>query len=286
MLGLIATIVRGGALVSVFSLMLAQGMDTSLSQLRFFQYRPLLLLRSLFVTLFLVPLIALLVVALIRPERSVAVALAILAVCPAAPLLIMRSPRSGGNPAYSASLHVIMAAFSIVTTPVLLAILARALHFQAVVHPLPIAKQVAVTLLLPVLLGVLFGAKWPELAGRIRRPLVMTAGAVLGVIIVLILVRTISFLAQLDVRAYAAIILMIVLALALGHWLAPPHPEDRIILALETAARHPGLALLIASLNFPGENALAVVIPYLILFFVLSTIYTWLPGVRQRDSTG
>jgi hypothetical protein len=42
---------------------------------------------------------------------------------------------------------------------------------------------------------------------------------------------------------------------------------------MESAARHPGLAMTIAALNFSPRTALPVLIPYLIVFMVVTTVY-------------
>jgi hypothetical protein len=64
-----------------------------------------------------------------------------------------------------------------------------------------------------------------------------------------------------------------------GHYL-PDSPScfsicipERATLALEAAGRNPGFALVIAQLNFPPDKALPFLIPYLIVFMALSTVY-------------
>lgn len=42
---------------------------------------------------------------------------------------------------------------------------------------------------------------------------------------------------------------------------------------MESASCHPGLALTIATLNFNPQKALPVLVPYLLVLVVLSTIY-------------
>jgi len=61
--------------------------------------------------------------------------------------------------------------------------------------------------------------------------------------------------------------------LALGHLLGPADAQQRTILAMETGGRNFGLALTIAALNFSQDRALAVLIPYVLLFVVISKSY-------------
>ena len=66
---------------------------------------------------------------------------------------------------------------------------------------------------------------------------------------------------------------VVAVSAAIGHWLGPRDAEQRTTLALESAARHPGLAMTIAALNFSPQTALPVLIPYLIVFTVVTTVY-------------
>jgi hypothetical protein len=42
---------------------------------------------------------------------------------------------------------------------------------------------------------------------------------------------------------------------------------------METGARNIGLALTIGALNFSQQKALAVLVPYIFLFVIMSTVY-------------
>jgi BASS family bile acid:Na+ symporter len=69
--------------------------------------------------------------------------------------------------------------------------------------------------------------------------------------------------------------------LAAGHLLGGPDPENRIVLALSTATRHPGIAIAIAAANFPDQKAApAAVLLYLIVSALVAKPYlTW---VKRR----
>ena len=45
-----------------------------------------------------------------------------------------------------------------------------------------------------------------------------------------------------------------------GHALGGPHPDDRTVLALATAARHPGVAIGIAAAAFPEHKDVAMIV--------------------------
>jgi BASS family bile acid:Na+ symporter len=66
--------------------------------------------------------------------------------------------------------------------------------------------------------------------------------------------------------------------LAVGHLLGGPDPDNRTVLGLASGTRHPGIAMAVASINFPEEKAvMAVVVFHLIIGAIVS-----LPYVRWR----
>jgi len=282
MLELIRWTIEFGLVAGTIILTFAQGLDFPLGHLAFFREHLGLLLRSLVAVVVLVPVAALLVIFLVRPTPAVAVGMVILAACPAAPQMIVSIPKAGGKLAYVTCLHLTLGVLSIITTPLTLALLADALNFRASVHPYVIAEQVGTSLLIPLLLGMLFLAGFPRVAIAIRKPLAFIGQAINFLPIAIILIMRYHFLLQMDFRSYSAMAIIIVIALGIGHFLSPRQPEERTTLALESAARHPGLAFIIAVLNFSLDKALPVFIPYLVLFVVISMLYIQL---RKRTVT-
>jgi predicted Na+-dependent transporter len=63
-------------------------------------------------------------------------------------------------------------------------------------------------------------------------------------------------------------------ALAVGHWLGRPAPEQRRVLALSTASRHPAIAIAIAAANFSEPKpVMGAVVLYLIVSAVVAMPY-------------
>jgi bile acid:Na+ symporter, BASS family len=72
----------------------------------------------------------------------------------------------------------------------------------------------------------------------------------------------------------AAIAVFILAGLAAGHLLGGPEPDNRSVLALATASRHPAVAMAIASANFPDQKLVpAAVLLYLLISAILSAPY-------------
>src|SRR5271166_2721354 len=83
--------------VTVFSRMLAIGVNQSFRQLTFLWRRPELLLRSLLAVIVLVPVVVGLLLWLFDLPPAVATGLAMLAAAPGAPLTTKRAGRRGSN---------------------------------------------------------------------------------------------------------------------------------------------------------------------------------------------
>ena len=71
-----------------------------------------------------------------------------------------------------------------------------------------------------------------------------------------------------------AIAAFVVVGLAVGHFLGGPDPEDRMVLAISTATRHPGIAVpIIATATDDAKQAAAAVILYLLVSALVSAPY-------------
>ena len=75
--------------------------------------------------------------------------------------------------------------------------------------------------------------------------------------------------------------LFIVVGLLAGHLLGGPATDDRTVLAMATASRHPGVALAVAHLNFPDEA-----LPAAVLLFLLANAVLSIPYVAWRKRAG
>jgi bile acid:Na+ symporter, BASS family len=275
---LLRALVNWGLTGSIFGLKLAQALDITREDLLLARREPWRLLGSLLIVLVLVPVAILLIVVMVRPPHPTEIALAVVAAAPAAPLALSGAVGVGGRMGYVASLQLGVALLAAITTPITLDLLAHALKFEATMSPLVVAKQVAGAMLLPTALGVLLRVGAPDLAKRLHAPLRNLAGVLFLAVILLVISQTYRLLVELDPRSYLAIFLAIAAALATGHLLGRllglSGTGDRAALALECAIRNPGLAMLIASVNFPGAQSLHIVVPYLLVSSLTTTLYS------------
>ena len=122
-------------MASVFAIMCAEGMRTDPRGLGTVFRRPGRLLRG-FVAVQLLVIMAVATVLLLHPSRPVMGGLAFLAAAPLAPLVLQRTGKTGEDFRLASSLHIALAALSIVTAPLVIAVLGRVLGFHGSVTPL------------------------------------------------------------------------------------------------------------------------------------------------------
>jgi BASS family bile acid:Na+ symporter len=260
---------------SVAFIVFSEGLGISARRVvAYFYEKPDLVFRSLIASLVLVPIAALVLILLLKPSHALAIGLAIIVACPPAPLMLKAATsKGGGNSEFMASLHLSLALLALVTVPVIIYLLSRALDFEADVDLGVMFWILARTILLPVGLGLIVRAYWPAIADKLA-PLVGKIGTIgLLVVVLIALVAMYPALLNMDAWSYLTIALVSISALAIGHFLGPSEPSERTILAVECGVRHPVLAITIAGSNFDTPQILPIMVPCVITFIAIAMAY-------------
>jgi BASS family bile acid:Na+ symporter len=266
------------------TVMLALALDLPAGAWRDWPRHRFLLLRVELASCVLIPLLgfALLKLPLAQQLSSdTRHALALMAVCPSAPLIMRKAGRHGGDPALASLLQVGAAMVAIVSVP-LLADLGK--HVFALegweIKPRHVAMQVGQMQLLPLLLGLGIRGWRPGLAERLQVPLNRLANALLLLLLVAVLVKTLPALISFALGNGLAVLFMGILILAslgLGFALGGNTPEQQTTSALVTSMRNPGLALLLASSHASDQPLvkLAILLYVLICVAVSTPLLRW-----------
>lgn len=238
---------------------------------------PRSLLRALVAMNVIVPVVAVLVAKAFDLHQAVKIALLAMAVSPIPPILPGKQLKFGGRPAYVFGLLVAVSLAAILLVPLDVDILGRIFGREAHLGFAPVAILIGKTVLLPLILGLAITHFFPVIAGRLA-PVLSRVGNILlaaGLLPVFIsvwpAVRTLVGNGTL-----IAIAAVVVTAIATGHFIGGPDPHDRIALGIFSAMRHPGVALAIATTNFPDNKMIAGAI---LLFVLTATILTSIYGV-------
>lgn len=269
--------------LTLFTVMFGLGVGLPLDAFRQWRRTWPLVMRLELATCLLVPLLAWLLL-LTPPAAQLSVgvrtAIALMAACPSAPLILRKAGKTGGDRSLAGLLQVLAALLAIITVPLLANVGEWLFGVQGWdVLPRQVAKQVAVIQLLPLLSGLAFNRLWPEPIRRLRGPLDRLANGLLLLLLLAILIRTGPQLLAFSTANVAGLGLMaavVATSLALGYALGGPVKERKLTAALVTSMRNPGLALLLA-------NTYAAEMPGLkigILTYVLITVLLSIPLIR------
>ena len=258
--------------ISIALIVFAVGLQAKRGDLTYLLRNPSLLLRSVLAMNVIMPLIAAGIAGAFHLKPELETALVLLAVSPVPPVLTGKEAKAGGNVSYGIGLLAVSAALAIVAVPASVTLIARLFGFDVHVPMALIAKVVGVSVLGPLILGVLVQRVAPALAARAAKPLSRVATILLLLAFVpALLASGRTLLARVGDFTVAAILLFVLLGLAVGHLLGGPAPEDRTVLALSTSSRHPAVAIAVAGALVQDKEALSMTV---LLAFLVSAIVT------------
>lgn len=152
----------------------------------------------------------------------------------------------------------------------------------------PVARVVFISVVIPIAAGIGLHKLAPAFSERVAKPLTIISG--IGILVGIVVVWIAAAPAMWSLIGNGTVIALaafVVVGLVIGHLLGGPTPENRTSLALSTASRHPGIALLLAGANFPAEKLVtAAVLLYLIVNAVVSVPYLGFAVVRAKGRVG
>jgi BASS family bile acid:Na+ symporter len=277
---LILLMAQAAIVLTVFAL----GLSASPQDAIYLFRRPGQLLRSLLSMNVVMPLFAAAVNALFELRPAVEIALITLAVSPVPPLLPNKVLKAGGGASYTIGLLVAAALLAIVFVPLIADLVESSLGRRAQMSPIAIGKVVGITVLAPLAVGMLVRRVAPGFSERIAKPISMAASILLVISLLPILFIAMPTIVSLVGNGtLAAVAAFVILGLATGHLLGGPEPQHRTVLALATSSRHPGIAVAIASVNFPEEEQVfAAILLYLLVNAIVSVPYVIWRGRRHK----
>jgi len=287
--------------VTLFLTMLGLGLGLHSQSLRDWIKQPSLALRVALGSSLLIPLLGMALLhgpwgsAISSPMRA---AMALMALCPSAPLAMRKVRKYGGDHDLAALIQVMAALMALVSIPSLSGLFPHAFavsgwHSDGLQGSVPMARDLAVQVgrvqVLPLLLGLRLRHVRPALADRLERPLNRIANLLLLILVGLILFSTSRFLLRFIGHNLDGLLLMalqVLGCLLIGRWLAAG--EQRSLgatTALVTAMRNPGLALLFVSRFGDEVHGLRLAILLYVLLTALISV-PWLRFSRRLERTG
>jgi BASS family bile acid:Na+ symporter len=275
--------------VSLFVLVFVLGTKARFDDLTFLLRHPWLLARSILAMNILLLAVAVAASRVFNLDPAIKIALVTLAVSPVPPLLPGKQISAGGSAHYAIGLLVAGAIVAIFLVPLSIEAMEYAFPFELRIAPSKVLSVVVLSIFTPLVLGTIVARLAPDFARRIAGRLSSAAFAVLVAASVPILIKAWPEFRQLFGNgAVAALVLFTVVGILLGHLLGGPDRRNRMALALACGTRHPGIAIAIASLNFPDEKGVAALIVYhLVIGGLISAPYIrWRNRLMGEPATG
>ena len=184
-----------------------------------------------------------------------------------------------GNVAYAVGLMFLIMVVTILFLPIVLPLLLPGIE----VNPWDIAKSLIVTMLIPLVLGMLIKSHSPDVADHWAP--VMNKISSLSVLILLVvglglnISNILSFIGTLGI---GAMVLLILGSLGIGLLFGGRDPGVRSAMGLSTANRNGAAALLVATQNFSGTNTLPFVLVGVVLLLLILLPIAKLLGARSE----
>jgi bile acid:Na+ symporter, BASS family len=269
------------AATTVFTIMFDLGLAIEPGEFRWVIERPGLMARAIFAVLVAVPALAWLVARALDLPRGGEVGIILMAISPGAPVALRRSLGAGGHRSFAPALQISVVALAVITMPLYIALFDEFYGASATIDSRHLARQVLVAQLLPLAAGIAMRKLAPRAAGWLEPRLAKVGGAMLLVLVALALIDIWKPVITAGLRGTLAIVLVTALATAAGHLLGGPAPGTRTATAISSAARNPGLALLVATLNNAQPAVIATVLAYLVI-----SALTLVPYVAWRRRAG
>jgi len=270
---------------SMFLVVFTLGLDTTFAGVTYLFRRPALLLRSILAMNIVMPVLAVAACLALHPSQTIAVALISLAISPVPPFLPNQQLGAGGPSRYVFGLLVATALASIVLVPASIALIDVLFQRTVQIPTSKVAAIMLITVLVPLVLGVATRRFAPAFAERIARPVSIVGNVLLAAAAIPLLVAvTPLFWPLVGSGVIAALVAFTLVGVAVGHMLGGPDADRRAVLALATGSRHPGIALAIASVNFPARtDVVAVVLYHLVIGALVALPYViWRKRARVR----
>lgn len=268
---------------SIFLTVLALGLAANLKDAVWLFQKPGLLARSILSLNVLMVVLAIVAAKLFNLDPAVKIAIIALAISPVPPFFPKKQSKVGATDSYAVALLVSASLFSVVLIPGWLELLGGIFDFEAHLALDKILLVVFIKILLPLSVGILVHHFAPALAHRVVKPISIAATVLLVIAVLPILFSSYHAIwAMVGNGVLITLMLFALIGIVVGHLLGGPDPDDRSVLALATSARHPGIAITIAALNFPERKSAVFVV--VLLHLIVGTIVA-IPYMKWRKKS-
>lgn len=279
-------IINLGAAVALFFMMIGVGLGLNIRDLLNVARDWRLALRAGIANYLLVPGAAVVLIFLFQPNPMVAAGFLIAVVCPGAPFAPVLTAIAKGSAATAVGVMAILAGSSAIIAPLLLRFLLPLVAGSGdlTINPMKIITTLIMSQFLPLFLGLALHHAKPRLAERLQTPLNRFSASLNLVLFTLILVAQFKLLQQIRFSGYLGMSIMVSAMLFAGWMLGGPASNQRKTMAITTAARNVGVALVIVASSFPGTPAVTAATAFALFQIIAVTLIAVVWGRFSPDA--
>jgi BASS family bile acid:Na+ symporter len=266
--------------LSMFNLGLEAGRPRALRLL----HRPAPLIRFVLVTFVLMPIITLLAALLTSVPKPVVEGLVLMSICPPGLGLSRKALKLTGVNQVGLAWQAFAIPLSVLMIPGFLLLVRGAFGLSYLPGVSEILQKVVTIFLLPVTLGFSVGTFWPHarpVLVRFSKP-IATAGQL--IVLAMVLVAGGPAIHGLGLLSIVLVVVVVGVAIAVGHVLGGPEETSRPVLASTLALRWPAPALALAAVNDSSVEITPVVLTFVLAGALLMVLYERWLGTRRKSS--
>lgn len=228
---------------------------------------------------FLLPALVFALTMILKPLPSVALGLMLIAACPGGNFSNFLTHFSGGNAALSVSMSSISTFLSIIMTPLNIAFWGglnphtASLLRTIEISPFEVFKTVMMILIIPLILGMSFGHRFPDWSQKLEKGFKYLSVAFLILFIIIALLKNYSYFIQFIGIAVVIVFLANSLALIGGYFtarLTGLKEADARAVSFEVGIQNSGFGLILVFNFFNGLGGMAIIAAWWGVWHIIS----------------
>jgi BASS family bile acid:Na+ symporter len=255
--------------VSIFVTVLSFGLRASPSDITHLFRRPGQLIRALLSIFIVMPIVAIVLIRFLPMDVVLETTLVALSVSPVPPVLPNKAIKEGGQQAFTYGLLAAVSIISVFVIPLAFRFLDAMFQQDHSYSETGTIKTISLTILVPILGGMVIRYFMPALAERLANPFHRIGMGLLALGFLPVLISFLPLIFSLIGSGWALVsIAFAVVGVTVGYFFGGPDPAGRKVLALATASRHPAVAIALVTANVDESQqklAIASVIVYVLI---------------------
>ncbi|HHT00388.1 MAG TPA: bile acid:sodium symporter family protein [Thiomicrospira sp.] len=274
---------------SLFLIMFGMGLSLKLTDFKQVAQAPKAVTIGVIGQMLLLPLIAFSIAILMQLPPEIAVGLMIIALAPGGATSNMFTYLSKGDVSLSISLTAVISVVTPFTIPIIAALSMSYFMGNSTEFTIPVMKtiiQLLVITIVPVALGMIFFARWPNLAIKIETVLKWFSVVFLILIIALIVLKNKDSMMDFFAQAGLATLILNIAVLVLGYGLAQlarlNHAQS-VSIGFEVGIQNGTLALVVAGTLIGNEVMMIPAVTYSLIMFFTGAAFGWWINTRAKS---